>query len=244
MPDVSVIPSESSARRMDTNPILPTCKALVDGVRRGADLVARFARLALAMGLAACSRAATPTADGVGSVGAIPPGVQLASRYVEYEVSARSIQELQDEMRRAGPSVDGRRFAAATTGEYRWRWQYDRRGSSCTMRDVRVDVDARVEMPRRAADEPLDATVAEWWNAYLSRLREHEQGHVRLAVAGAREIVDALRPLGSGSCDELGVSAEGHARRLLERARERQALYDRDTRHGALPAAFPTVRTP
>jgi predicted secreted Zn-dependent protease len=171
------------------------------------------------------------------ALGATPPGVRLTTHVVEYPVTAASIAGLRREMHRTGPEAEGRRYAGVTHWQVRWTYQYDRQGIRCALRDVRAHVDARVELPRWDAAGASDGAVVAWWEAFRTRLITHEQGHVRLAVEAGGAVVEALRPLSGGACDALGARANGIGQDLLVRASARQAAYDRDTRHGALPPA-------
>jgi predicted secreted Zn-dependent protease len=168
-------------------------------------------------------------------VGPLPPDVDavVSTRY--YPVSAATVQELRAEMGATGPFADGRRWAGATQARTRWTYRYLRRGMVCMLHDVRVVVNAEMRLPRWEPDAPPDAETLDWWRAFSGRLLEHERGHVRIAVDGAREIAETLRPLqGSVSCDGLGMRANGAAQLILVKYRERQAEFDRLTAHGMI----------
>jgi len=170
-------------------------------------------------------------------VGPVPPDVDVITSTRYYPVSAATVQELRAEMGAAGPFAGGRRWAGATQARTRWTFQYMRRGMVCMLHDVRVIVSAEMRLPRWEPSATPDAETLDWWRGFNARLLEHERGHVKIAVDGAREIAAALRPLeGSVSCDALGMRANGAAQLILVRSRERQAEYDRLTGHGANPA--------
>jgi predicted secreted Zn-dependent protease len=209
-------------------------------------VLAVLATIALAtIALAACASGGgtSITSSGGGtsatfpSLGPTPPGVRVATHLIEYPVTAATVVDLRREMQRTGPVAEGVRYPGATHWTVRWTYAYDRQGIRCALRDVRAVVDARVEVPRWKPAAAADSGVVHWWNAFQTRLIDHEQGHVRLAVETGGAVVEALRPLNGGACDALGARANAVGQDLLARARERQAAFDRDTRHGALPAA-------
>jgi predicted secreted Zn-dependent protease len=178
---------------------------------------------------AAC--ATTPPVE----VGQLPPDVDVVMSTRYYPVSAATVRGLREEMRTVGPSADGRKWAGATQARTRWTFGHRRRGMVCMLYDVRVVVTAQMRLPRWQPETAPDSATAAWWTDFSARLVEHERGHIRIAVDGAREIAEALRPLeGSVSCDALTLRANGAAQLILVRARERQAEYDRVTGHGAL----------
>jgi predicted secreted Zn-dependent protease len=174
--------------------------------------------------------ATTPPVD----VGEVPPDVDVVTSARYYVVSAATVKQLREEMRMVGPSADGRKWAGATQSRTRWTFGHRRRGMVCMLHDVRVVVTAQMRLPRWQPEAPPDSATQAWWADFSERLIEHEHGHVRIAVDGAREIAETLRPLeGSISCDGLTMRANGAAQLILVRTRERQAEYDRATRHGA-----------
>jgi predicted secreted Zn-dependent protease len=112
----------------------------------------------------------------------------------------------------------------------------------CMLHDVRVVVMAEIRLPKWEPETPPDSATQSWWNDFTAQMLAHEGGHVRIAVEGAREIAETLRPLeGSISCDGLSMRANGAAQVILVRSRERQAEYDRITEFGARQSAD-TVR--
>jgi predicted secreted Zn-dependent protease len=185
----------------------------------------------LSCGLAVAAACATaPPVD----VGEVPADVDVVMSTRYYPVSSATVKELREEMRTTGPAADGRKWAGATQARTRWTFTHLRRGMVCRLFDVRVIVTAEMRLPRWQPEAPPDSATQAWWNDFSARLLEHERGHVRIAVDGAREIAETLRPLeGSVSCDALTMRANGAAQMILVHARERQAEYDRVTGHGA-----------
>lgn len=195
-----------------------------------------MSRRGLSLGFVAAVAAGCATTPPV-DVGPVPPDVDVVMSTRYYELSAATVRELRDEMRTIGPSAYGRRWSGATQARTRWTFAHRRRGMVCMLHDVRVVVMAEMRLPRWQPQTPPDSATLAWWSDFSARLLEHERGHVRIAVAGAREIAETLRPLeGSVSCDGLTMRANGAAQLILIRARERQAEYDRATGHGAQPA--------
>ena len=186
---------------------------------------------ALSCGLAISAACATaPPVD----VGRIPADVDVVMSTRYYPVSSATVKELREELRAVGPAADGRKWAGATQARTRWTFGHLRRGMVCMLHDVRVTVTAEMRLPRWQPAVPPDSATQAWWDDFSARLLEHERGHVRIAVDGAREIAETLRPLeGTVSCDGLTMRANGAAQMILVKARERQAEYDRVTGHGA-----------
>lgn len=186
-------------------------------------------RLAAASALLALGCSTTPNID----LGPKPSGVSVDATMVYYDVNAATLAEIRTDMRRQGPRLQGRTWAAVTRWRYAWRWQYDDRGIACEIRNVRVQLRATIEFPRwRPTAEPDSATL-NWWQAMNTGLAEHERGHAQLAMKTAGEIVRRLEGLRGGPCDALGMQANTVARNLLDQANRQQEEYDRRTQHGA-----------
>jgi predicted secreted Zn-dependent protease len=178
-------------------------------------------------------------------VGQLPHDVDVVTSTRYYVVSTATVQQLRAGAHTVGPFAADRRWAGATQAPTRWTFGHLRRGMVCRLHNVRVIVSAQIRLPRWEPDTPPDSTTLVWWSDFTARVLEHERGHLRIAVDGAREIAETLRPLeGSVSCDALTMRANGAARLILIKTRERQAEYDRMTGHGAHQAADSSDRTP
>jgi predicted secreted Zn-dependent protease len=203
--------------------------------RRGSRLVV----LAATSLVAACAPAPPP------DVGQIPHDVYLVTSTRYYALSAGEIEQLRAGARTVGPFAEARRWAGATQSRMRWSFSHLRRGMVCMLHDVRVFVTTEIRLPRWEPETPPDSATAEWWKDFSARMFEHERGHVRIAVDGAREIAETLRPLeGSVSCETLTMRANGAAQLVVRQSAERHAEYDRLSGHGAVQAADSVSRVP
>jgi predicted secreted Zn-dependent protease len=174
----------------------------------------------------------------------LPAGVNVQTDVTEYVVTGRTIQELTRAMRELGMESGGRRWAGVARSRTTWRFEYERQVARCAFKDVTVNVVAQVDMPRWARDSTADPQVVAWWEAMERRLFDHEVGHVRIALDGARAVREATRLMTGGSCDELGTRANLAARELMARSRDAQAEYDLRTAHGTRPDTVPARRRP
>lgn len=185
--------------------------------------------------LAACSVAPSGAEPGgLPSPGRIPPGVLATTQLVEYDVTGSTVAEVTREMRRRGQEAHGGDMPGRASSSIRWTYRYGRSGALCALDEVRATVTSRVWMPRWRPPPDADDAVVRWWTGYRSRLALHEAQHVRISLETAGAIVDALRPMTGASCEELGMRANARGQALLAESRERQARFDRDSRHGAI----------
>lgn len=155
-----------------------------------------------------------------------------------YDVPLREGEDLRSALNRASTIREaGDTFHARTDwsaqADYRWWKESDGR---CRITNSHVTLAIVITLPRLAADAPA-ATRARF-DSYLVRLREHEDGHTRVARETAFAIESRIRSLPEAkSCEALEASAEAARKALMDEAREREKRYDRDTQHGATQGA-------
>ena len=104
-------------------------------------------------------------------------------------------------------------------------------GSSCTLRDVRVKVNAEIVLPRWTPPADADSSVITEWNRFITALETHEAGHKDISARAGRDLKDQLRGL-TGLCSQVNMRASDIARRVIDGASQAQRRYDAETRHG------------
>jgi len=161
-----------------------------------------------------------------------PPGVVGRTSVFYYDIQGRTFDELRADMRRKGPKINGNSFVGEARSPMRWSWRTESvGGSSCSIREVSVSVNAQITLPRWTPAADAEAGLVEEWKRFITALEEHEAGHKDISAKAGREITNRLRGL-SALCSQLGTRANDLARRIVERASEEQKFYDAATRHG------------
>jgi len=130
----------------------------------------------------------------------------------------------------------GRRFHGYTAWDIRWqlRWQA-RPDGRCEPSHVKTRLTLTLTLPELLQ---ADAAGRQRFERFVRALGEHEDGHLRIARAAARELDQALADLApAAGCPALMAQAHGLARRLLDRTAQRQRAYDRETQHGCAQGA-------
>lgn len=180
------------------------------------------------------------------SLGPVPDGVQLQARAGYYDVTGRNVDELRVQLRAHGPVSldDGRRAIAQNRYNMRWRWQYHSTGvGGCEIPRVNVRVDMALIYPRWLDPDTTDTALVAWWRRQEARLKEHEEGHGIITLDAAERIVRTIRGMSGGSCDALGIRANGIARRIFEDLRARQRQFDASSTAGQR-AMIDSIRGP
>ncbi len=167
--------------------------------------------------------------------------VARQERVETYDVNGSNARELRQELDRKGPLFEGRRFDARTRWWVRWRYDLTPVAGGCRPTRPQVDLEIVITLPRwrRPASVPED--LAERWELYLERLREHEDGHAAVAEQAARTIAGLLEDLpAEEDCGSADRAADQAAQAEIGRANARDRQYDRETGHGASQGArFP-----
>lgn len=194
--------------------------------------------------LAACAGTGTTSDRNLSqAIKPLPAGVNIQTDVTEYVVTGNTVAELARAMRELGMESGGRRWAGTARTRTTWRFTYETQVARCAFKDVTVNVVAQVDMPRWDRDSTADARVVAWWDATVKRLFDHEVGHIRIALDGARSVREATRLLTGGTCNELGSRASFIGQELMAQSREAQADYDVRTNHGTRPDTV-TARRP
>jgi predicted secreted Zn-dependent protease len=171
---------------------------------------------------------------------AITPGpeVTLTATTVYYDVVGASADELRAQLDWRYPTG---RQDAYTDWWVQWGYDYAQTASGCSVRSLSVTVDVTITFPHWTPPGDVSPELEEQWRAYLAALRVHEDGHKRIALEAANEIATALSSLPVyPSCAKLERDADATGQRILERYRQQELTYDRETEHGDTQGArFP-----
>ena len=155
-------------------------------------------------------------------------------RVQTFDIHGRTARELRADLSRLGPVGEtGIRGDAYT--EYRIAWKFSMRMKEgvCRADIVTVDLDVTMQLPRWDPPAGVSSELIDTWNRFSKSLREHEDGHHRLAIAAADEVRRRLRARArTHDCGELRARLDERANRVLHEYRERQYQYDLDTDYG------------
>lgn len=161
-----------------------------------------------------------------------PVGISGRTSVIYYDVHGSSYDELRADMRRLGPKVSGTSFVGETRSPMQWSWRTESIApGSCSIRDVRVSMNAQILLPRWTPPPDADSALVAEWKRFITALEVHEAGHKDISARAGREIIEQLRGM-SGLCSQINSRASEVARAVTERARDQQARYDAETRHG------------
>lgn len=165
-------------------------------------------------------------------------GVVVRAPVTRYPITAATLQEIRQQIRRDGPRFNGRSWDGATRWNLQWRYRFKASPAlGCEIDEIQVEVLAQITMPQWLPETESDEPTKVWWRRYEAALMEHEAGHARRAVDAGRRIRRTLAGTRGTTCDILGRDVNARAQRILEEMRLAQLTYDEETRHGGIQIA-------
>jgi len=153
--------------------------------------------------------------------------------YAYYEVTGNTMGELFTSMRRQAPPEG----YGVTRWFISWTTRWEPVGGVCRITQARVNLRTEVRLPRWEPGPDASPELVTQWRTFMEHLRSHENGHLEIAVAAAREVERALRRVQTPSCISVQGAGNQAAERVVSEYRARQRAYDARTRHGATQGA-------
>jgi predicted secreted Zn-dependent protease len=163
-----------------------------------------------------------------------------------YTVSGATVQELRNELNTLGPiGRSGAISEGNTRSRIEWRFDFDKKDGTCTVKEAFVDVTIQMVLPRWQRPPGVDQDLVSHWNRYISALRLHEDGHRYIVEAMAREVRRTLAVKSSApDCTALRNQMNSRARALVQELERKQADYDRQTGNGKTQGVWLPERLP
>jgi predicted secreted Zn-dependent protease len=140
--------------------------------------------------------------------------------------------QLNLELARRGPIQDGARWQGLTEFEMSYSFTSASGRNGCRVVDPRVTVRVVTTLPKWADRSLAAEGLRDDWDLYLGRLREHEEGHQRIAVSAGQELLEAVAELRAPDCDALRRSAHALVAERREIVAREQEGWDVETAHG------------
>lgn len=178
---------------------------------------------------------------------AAPPGARIPAegltvevRESFYGVRGDTPRALNGALRVAAPRHRGRRAFGLTDWTLRWRYRVLPGARSCRVTDPEIHLTLTTQLPRWEDRKRAASTVADDWDLFMARLRDHETGHRERVIREAVRALEAFRELEAPSCAELRSSVRETVLRAEDRMWEANRHYDRSTDYGLSQASGAT----
>ncbi|MEX0991276.1 MAG: DUF922 domain-containing protein [Actinomycetota bacterium] len=177
-----------------------------------------------------------PGSDGLVPCGrkerSIAGAVEVTTTTTCYRVTGSTIDEINAQIEKKGPKVNGRDAVAATRWAIRWGYTSVADGDLCRASKIQVSETLSYEYPNLVAPDADAATSAEWERFMTDEVIPHEERHGTIATDGADELLRILRRIpDAADCDALRVDIDGAAKRVVRQTRASQDAFDRREQH-------------
>jgi predicted secreted Zn-dependent protease len=188
---------------------------------------ARIRRLAVAAVLAGCAPSTSEVRERPEPPHPNAPAAANAT-FAYYEVSGTTAAELYTSMRQAAP-LEG---FGQTRWDVSWSMRWLPTAGVCRATLVQVTLRTEVRLPHWEPGPGASPELVAQWRAFVENLRSHENGHLEIAVAAAREVERELRQVQTPLCASMQGVGNQAGERVLAGLRARDRAYDQRTHHG------------
>lgn len=157
---------------------------------------------------------------------------QEQQQIITYDVFLRHGQGLYSAVTDASPlKVDGKIFMGYTSSKIKWSLQTRADKTGCRLSEVTVMMDTTITLPLlRSSNSKKQKEFA----IFLEALHQHENGHLKLNQAVAKQLESTLLTLPPQSqCQALLDEANAIGDELMATLAEVNREFDRRTEHGA-----------
>lgn len=186
---------------------------------------------------AGCATVADPGHAGPPEVRFAAEGLTVELQESFYEVRGDTPRALNGALRVAAPRHRGRRAYGLTDWTLRWRYKVLPGARSCRVTDPEIHLTLTTQLPRWEDRERATSPVADDWDLFMARLRDHEAGHRERVIREAVRALEAFRELAAPSCADLRSSVREIVLRAEDRMWEANRHYDRRTDYGLSQAS-------
>lgn len=186
---------------------------------------------------AGCAGVADPGYTAPPVARAVAEGLTVEFRESFYGVRGDTPRELNGALRVAAPRHRGRRAYGLTDWTLRWRYRAVAGTRGCRVTDPEIHLTLTTRLPRWEDRERAVSTVADDWDLFMARLRDHETGHRERVIREAVRALEAFRELGEPTCAGLRSSVRETVLRAEDRMWEANRHYDRSTDYGLSQAS-------
>lgn len=147
-----------------------------------------------------------------------------------YRITGNSTADLDAEIRRKGPKINGGSHAVAVARiKMLPRITFEKFARGCRVENAKVAVDARVTLPQWTGRDTADPKLAKAWDNIDRYTRLHEATHVNIAFSYAKRIEDEVRALPTmQSCSQIRAITKSIVDRNLKEHDAAQRKYDED----------------
>jgi predicted secreted Zn-dependent protease len=160
------------------------------------------------------------------------PGLEVSVDEAFYGVGGLTVRDLNRDLFRRALNHEGVRWQGLTAFRVTYSYLPESDFGGCRAVAPRVHVKVVTTLPRWLDREDAPAWLRSDWDLYLSRLREHEEGHQRIAIDAGHALLEDVASLQAPDCDALRRTAAAVALAHQANVTTEQRVWDESTAHG------------
>ena len=160
------------------------------------------------------------------------PGLDVSVDEAFYGVGGLTVRDLNRDLLRRALTHEGVRWQGLTAFRVTYSYLPESDLGGCRAAAPRVHVKVVTTLPLWRDREAAPAWLRSDWDLYLSRLREHEEGHQRIAIDAGHALLEDVASLEAPDCDALRRTAAAVARAHQANVTTEQRVWDEATAHG------------
>lgn len=152
-----------------------------------------------------------------------------------YDTFGSNLLEVQDSMKKKGLVVRAHEAAIATVfSSIGITWQPGNTAAGCIITKAKVKLNITLTLPEWVNKAAASDQDQKMWDLYLKFTKQHEQGHINMALKEARELqAEVAQQTSAPSCQELTNKIKALFVAEREKRAEVDANYDNRTRSGS-----------
>jgi predicted secreted Zn-dependent protease len=157
-------------------------------------------------------------------------GATVSKTYNYFSIGGSTLEEIENELTLRGPQVKstGKRHPGATQMEFTSRLTYAEKNGRCWIADAKVNMRAKVTLPRWKPRAKTDGDVRLIWETLASDIKRHEESHIVIARNYARELEQSLKAIRrQKTCAAVAAKAQAVQTSVLARHDAAQDRFDK-----------------
>jgi predicted secreted Zn-dependent protease len=165
----------------------------------------------------------------------VAPGVIIRHLECHYAVAGTSAPHLREAARMMSPRRANAHHVGYTDWQIGWSFTPRETEGRFVVGAARVEVIVTRTLPRWRPPEAAELALVASWTELVAAIARHEQGHVDIALSGARSLHEAILAVAPTDLrEDLDSNVASVAESVLATVRSADLAYDEATRHGAL----------
>lgn len=165
--------------------------------------------------------------------------IKITEEY--YPITGTTVRELYDFLINKGPTLEtGHKGVANCQMGYEWIPHVSSNKKLGVCRMDNVELQGKIICTYPKWNSPTSATQQDInkWNAFLEKVRFHEQGHIDVAKKSLNSFYAQLQEISTKpTCDEIREEVIRMGHEMIEKANKEDLDYDLQTQHGETQGA-------